>query len=241
MSNPEVRTEPASVLSSIRRLLSNNFNSAPESPKVFDRLVLTPAQRVDQDGSRYGAEEPDKKPMLLTQALLYGAGSSGPSTKAAQTPNSASARSHRTSVNDMTLEQKIAALEEMISSKAAAADSPDFMAGQPGAMRGNVDLNALHSGHASPVSDENTTARAMPHRAAQDVLTSDILANANLEAPENVFADLNGGIDELMLRDLVADVVRQELQGVLGDRITRNVQKLVQREIQRTLVGSNPE
>lgn len=40
-------------------------------------------------------------------------------------------------------------------------------------------------------------------------------------------------LDEDMLRDMVHDIVRQELQGVLGERITRNVRKLVRREIQR--------
>lgn len=42
-------------------------------------------------------------------------------------------------------------------------------------------------------------------------------------------------IDEEALRDLVADIVRQELQGTLGERITRNVRKLVRREIHRAL------
>jgi len=42
-------------------------------------------------------------------------------------------------------------------------------------------------------------------------------------------------LDEDALRDLVADIVRQELQGVLGERITRNVRKLVRREIHRAL------
>ncbi len=42
-------------------------------------------------------------------------------------------------------------------------------------------------------------------------------------------------LDEEALRDMVADIVRQELQGVLGERITRNVRKLVRREIQRAL------
>lgn len=40
-------------------------------------------------------------------------------------------------------------------------------------------------------------------------------------------------LDEDMLRQMVHDIVRQELQGVLGERITRNVRKLVRREIQR--------
>ncbi|EAQ04235.1 hypothetical protein OB2597_08834 [Pseudooceanicola batsensis HTCC2597] len=42
-------------------------------------------------------------------------------------------------------------------------------------------------------------------------------------------------LDEEMLRDLVAEIVRQELQGALGERITRNVRKLVRREIHRAL------
>lgn len=44
-------------------------------------------------------------------------------------------------------------------------------------------------------------------------------------------------LDEDALRDLVADIVRQELQGTLGERITRNVRKLVRREIHRALMG----
>jgi len=42
-------------------------------------------------------------------------------------------------------------------------------------------------------------------------------------------------LDEEALRDMVAEIVRQELQGALGERITRNVRKLVRREIHRAL------
>jgi len=49
--------------------------------------------------------------------------------------------------------------------------------------------------------------------------------------------DLSGlsGMDEEALRVLVAEIVREELQGALGERITRNVRKLVRREIYRIL------
>lgn len=43
-------------------------------------------------------------------------------------------------------------------------------------------------------------------------------------------------IDEDVLRELVADIVRQELSGALGERITRNVRKLVRREIHRAML-----
>lgn len=42
-------------------------------------------------------------------------------------------------------------------------------------------------------------------------------------------------IDMEMLRDLISDVIREELQGPLGERITRNVRKLVRQEIARAL------
>ncbi len=44
-------------------------------------------------------------------------------------------------------------------------------------------------------------------------------------------------IDEEALRDMVSEIVRQELQGALGERITRNVRKLVRREIHRALTS----
>lgn len=46
-------------------------------------------------------------------------------------------------------------------------------------------------------------------------------------------------LDEEMLRELVGEIVRQELQGPLGERITRNVRKLVRREINRALTARN--
>ncbi len=54
---------------------------------------------------------------------------------------------------------------------------------------------------------------------------------------EDIFTEDETILDEEALRDLVAEIVRQELQGALGERITRNVRKLVRREIQRALAA----
>lgn len=48
-------------------------------------------------------------------------------------------------------------------------------------------------------------------------------------------------LDEDALRELVAEIVRQELQGALGERITRNVRKLVRREIHRVIASQDLE
>lgn len=54
-------------------------------------------------------------------------------------------------------------------------------------------------------------------------------------------ADDEAILDEASLRALVAEIVREELQGPLGERITRNVRKLVRREIQRALAVKDLE
>tara|TARA_R110002110_G_scaffold107403_3_gene268797 strand:+ start:777 stop:1853 length:1077 start_codon:yes stop_codon:yes gene_type:complete len=68
------------------------------------------------------------------------------------------------------------------------------------------------------------------------------------EPTENVGADdsiaFTGDdqlLDEEALRDLVSEIVRAELQGALGERITRNVRKLVRREIHRALTAQELE
>ena len=49
------------------------------------------------------------------------------------------------------------------------------------------------------------------------------------------FAGEEATFDEQVLRDLVRDLIREELAGSLGERITRNVRKLVRSEVARAL------
>ena len=56
------------------------------------------------------------------------------------------------------------------------------------------------------------------------------------------FPDSDEGLlDEDTLRDIIVVVVREELQGVLGQRITRNVRKMVRREIRLALAAEELE
>ncbi len=45
--------------------------------------------------------------------------------------------------------------------------------------------------------------------------------------------------EEQQLRELVAQIVREELQGALGERITKNLRKMVRREIVRALAAGD--
>ena len=57
-----------------------------------------------------------------------------------------------------------------------------------------------------------------------------------------VFPETEDGVlDEETLREIIAEVVREELQGALGQRITRNVRKMVRREIRLALAAQDLE
>ncbi|MCF6232837.1 MAG: hypothetical protein L3J36_07040 [Rhodobacteraceae bacterium] len=62
-------------------------------------------------------------------------------------------------------------------------------------------------------------------------------ARQNSDDSIDLLAGDDAVLDEESLRELVAEIVRQELQGALGERITRNVRKLVRREIHRALTA----
>ncbi|PTX56807.1 hypothetical protein C8N43_1471 [Litoreibacter ponti] len=69
--------------------------------------------------------------------------------------------------------------------------------------------------------------------AAASVIDAD---EAELEDGPSLGDFDEGLIDEDALRDLVAQIVREELTGELGEKITRNVRKLVRREIHRAML-----
>ena len=62
-------------------------------------------------------------------------------------------------------------------------------------------------------------------------------SSADTAVAASMFAADEAVLDEGMLRELVIEVIRQELQGALGERITRNVRKLVRAEIHRAIAG----
>ena len=78
---------------------------------------------------------------------------------------------------------------------------------------------------------ESEMADMSPEEAAEDPYT------AAEEAQSKPWFGDEAVLDEDALRDMVGEIVRQELQGALGERITRNVRKLVRREIHRALMS----
>jgi hypothetical protein len=99
--------------------------------------------------------------------------------------------------------------------------------------------------HAEPQERAEPQDRVVDGPFATRVTAADATVTDTTEAAQDDDATLGFGpddyLDEEMLRDLVSEIVRTELQGALGERITRNVRKLVRREIHRALTSQDLE
>ena len=90
-----------------------------------------------------------------------------------------------------------------------------------------------------PWTEIETETADMSHEGAEadPYSAAEAEANASANAATPPWLGEDALLDEDALRDMVGEIVRQELQGALGERITRNVRKLVRREIHRALMS----
>ena len=130
------------------------------------------------------------------------------------------------------LEARIAELEAAVAQQDESWD-PDGL--------DDSDANTPEALKAS-VSDvwETVEPEELPIGAAPDDMTLEAKEEAQDAADadeglENFVTEDDAMLDEEALREMVSELVRQELQGTLGARITRNVRKLVRREIHRIM------
>lgn len=288
MSEPMTSHEIEDVLSSIRRLVSQDLRPAG-APRAE---VPTEVPAVPVASARAG----DGK-LLLTPALRVVGGAEGPSPgardhdEAGETPATAAAEAG---------EMPAAGAAE---AAAEAAEAPGLWEGREPLWQGGGDPSTAlgpEDGDNRPIdlspaagaaldeapmwSDEVAGAwdtpaagwadeggepaaeppAAAPRPAAADPLArawadraeaavrAELGARAEAEVRARLEADLRaeaeagalfdegpgpGMVDEEALREIVRDIIREELAGTLGERITRNVRKLVRVEINRALAA----
>jgi uncharacterized small protein (DUF1192 family) len=276
MSDPVTNSDVEDVLSSIRRLVSENQRAGgePVQAQAADRLVLTPQLRVSQDDVLRLEPEHAVEPDDETEAQ-----DRKPAAESGEDPQTAEVRDaeaaidpaseplaadaadteswtdtepadsedlqipehrvvQRDTIGVFELSAKIAALETAIGRTAdqwepdgkgrdayAGTDSPTI------SWQSNVELDG--TGRPLPV---GRTLASEPDK-SEPRATEPEPEQENVEVAESD----DQFIDEDALRELVADIVKSELQGKLGERITRNVRKLVRREIQRALAARELE
>lgn len=92
--------------------------------------------------------------------------------------------------------------------------------------------DAVAAGHADDGPDADTVTDQPEPAATQDI-PPQRMPTEIIDADGTPLAVL----DEAALQDIVRQMIREELQGDLGERITRNVRKLVRAEINRALMA----
>lgn len=222
MSNVEIED----VLSSIRRLVSDDLHPRPGTEATRSpapRLVLTQALRVDAGGPNRadaGADAADAPsgqvppPPVLQDAAA-------PDT-AHEVP--AADRSAGRQFDGPALADRLAELEVLL-------DQQDH---------GFEEEAALHHIPSAPRIAEPPPVPEAPFLtdAESEAAECDIPDPAELhgDAPDDD-DDAPLTMDEDVLRELIRDVLREELQGQMGVRMTRNLRRLVRSEISRALTS----
>ncbi|MCC5968441.1 MAG: hypothetical protein JJU15_00660 [Pararhodobacter sp.] len=241
MSDALTNREIEDVLTSIRRLVGQEGRTVDASASQpgltarpsHTRLVLTPAQRIDAPDEVVADNQtaaPPKPAISPTIAPATPTPAPAPDTP----PRAAPDVSALPPAPDFRrLEATIAELEAAVSASGSVfePDEGDATAGQTSNVTA---LYAKPSFIHNPVADD----RAAP------VTAPTPRADAALPPPEVEVADdddedddalFETVIDEATLRALVAQIVREELHGQLGERITHQVRKLVRSEVARAL------
>ncbi|MDF1803070.1 hypothetical protein [Thalassovita sp.] len=280
MSNPVTNADIEDVLSSIRRLVSEDARpqAAPEKVDGMDRLVLTPALRVME------SERPEE---VTSGEAVEDCSDVSEDQVPEEMPRPELLETHelvdlnQDDTGRRNLEARIAELEAVIS------DTGDHWEqdGEEGSANAGGPVQSLNweeSSDDTEVEESDPSAEQEhdvdeagfvemaeepflasepvdfpiePSTEVEDDFAPDDYEQASLdeevadaaersdESDEEYSAEAATEVvvDEDMLRELVAEVVRQELQGALGERITRNVRKLVRREIHRALTSQELE
>lgn len=284
MSEPMSAVEIEDVLSSIRRLVSDDLRpgarpvGAAGDADAAGKLILTPALRVVQDAPR----SPDSFPEAAIEAVVAGFGAAvdaqaeewesetgdlapeyvePPQWDVADVPDleadagDADFDGEDAELADADLDED--ALDEVLAAEVLAFTPLQFhahprvthdapAAADPAPQ--DVPGWAQEGEEDAPQPARWSTATLEPDAAWADEAEAQVLEELSdavssavpLTAVEEALEDSGydpAAYDDEALRELVRELIVEELQGPLGARITRNIRKLVRAEIARALAA----
>ncbi|MCK0138041.1 hypothetical protein [Aliiroseovarius sp. F47248L] len=280
MSDPVSNAEIEDVLSSIRRLISESKATDGRADQgKAEKLVLTPAFRVHDEGSAKSASpKPDRNPVQEQPASLDAIqqNKSTGGAKANEEEQPVPVFSHRgyTSTPDEEAEEfhdlsessndaapstgSVSEIEEVVSQR------DDMWEADGGDETNQTDVLMFHAARLK-TEDEYTIVGETGQDDWSDKSTGDVTDEAPFIAvadPEDVapapparivqnhpermtsvptgreveiVGDDTDIIDEEVVQAMVARLVREELQGEVGEKITQSIRRFVRREIERAL------
>jgi hypothetical protein len=249
MPGPVSTNEIEDFVSSVRRLVSVDARNRPITRDLAqDRLVLTPAQRVAAEGNS-GAD-----PLILTARIL----DEEPAVATADVQSDLPEVESPPVVEAVWEEEIWAEADPPLAELALGAEeaevvaevAPDQTDGLPDLTNPekpegespwaevgddwlDEDLELLAPGQSPPRSDmpaPEADVEMQPKRPDVLKLSADDMLTDGEGNPLTV-------LDEAALQQIIRQLIRDELKGVLGERITQNVRKLVRAEINRALAA----
>ena len=282
MSETRTAGEIEDILSSIRRLVSEDLRPTPRAQivsrmVVADRLILTPALRVVSSRpagaatpAAATAAEPAPEPVAAAAALQPEAPLPRLHLGAAQ-----KAEPSRATVVDalaQAVDQQALDWESETGDPGPDADSLDWSSftfarragreewpGQPANIEAPPPAPTRPEPWAQPdpdavAAEDQPALKQPPQPAAEQPAaaasrawadSAEAEALADLAPAEESVTPAQDQVDDIfsedVLRELVRDLIREQLQGDLGERITRNIRKLVKAEIARALAVQSLE
>lgn len=232
MSKPAQPDEIDELVSSVRDFVSHKEPQRSRESKAADRLVLTAEQLVVD-------EVVVEEPIFIEESDEI-------------EPSNVLVLDTKKKSETVNLEATIAELEAAVTAQSDDWEPDEGESFEQSAWAESAFPSAEND---SPIEDENAES------AGPELV--EVPTESDLEA-EELFADpvpeleaepapepeleqkaetlvatevQENGLDEEAIRALVLDIVHEELSGELGERITRNVRKLVRREINRVLAS----
>lgn len=262
MSGPQGTSEIEDFVSSVRRLVSADARSRPTTRELAqDRLVLTPALRVVPEAAEAAA------PLILTAPATDEVATqpeplSGPDTVveaaavAAVQPDdqqSEAVLADAPQTYDAEWEEEIwSEPGQPLSELALGAEEAEVIADStPEAAVATAPSAADTVKRDSPWAEvgegwldddlsEAPQAKAQPPKPGKAEAMAERQDVLRLTA-EDMLTDSEGNpltvLDEAALQQIMRQLIREELKGVLGERITQSVRKLVRAEINRALAA----
>ena len=217
MSKMAQTDEIDSLVTSVRNFVSHKEPQKQKAAMTGDRLVLTPDLRVIGDVTQTPADVEQTEISDAGNVLVLETGKR---------------------VELAGLEATIAELEAAVTAQSDDWEPDEGEAFDQAAWAVSA-FQAPAADSASLVPSEATenapasSAQATPSR-EDEVISPDAVTPVQ---QAELAAAVSQVIDEAALKALVVQIVHDELGGELGERITRNVRKLVRREINRVLTS----
>lgn len=229
MSDTAKMDEIDEVLSSVRKMVSNGDKQAAKASATTppNPFLLTPALRVE------GAQDQDPAAVVPDPTPAGAPETTPPDSKAAALEAAVTAQSDSWEAEEgESLDPATWAASAFLRQNVAEPIDDSAPAEEAEVAILADEADKVESEQAEDADPAEAVVEDEPEAESSDAPAAEA---AGTTAPDP--AAVLAGIDPDTLRKLVVDILREELAGDMGERMTRNVRKLVRREINRVLVS----